>query len=132
MGLFGKIKSVFSNKSPTEVQGVKLVTERGNGFYSWNGKLYKSDIIRSCIRPKYKAIGKLEAQHIRKGTDGIKINPEAYMRFLLEEPNQYMSGQQLLEKLTVQLELNNNAFALITRDGNGMPNGIYPIPSTSV
>lgn len=131
MGLFARIKKVFSNKSPSK-NGMKLITEKGNGFYSWNGNLFQSDIIRSCIRPKVKAIGKLEAKHIRKTENDLQVNPEPYMRFLLQEPNPFMTGQMLQEKLTNQLQLNNNAFALIVRDDFDMPKEIYPIPSTGV
>ncbi|WP_027410361.1 phage portal protein [Anoxybacteroides tepidamans] len=122
----------FRNKTP-ESTGIKfeLITERGNGFYSWHGDLYKSDIVRSSIRPTARAIGKLVAKHVREGPDGIKINPEPYMRFLLEEPNPFMSGQMLQEKLATQLLLNNNAFALIVRDPFGYPSQIYPIPCVS-
>ena len=130
MGLFG---ALFKNAS-SEVnmgQRIQLVTERGNGFYAWNGNLYKSDIIRSCIRPKSRAIGKLVAKHIREDTNGIKINPEPYMRMLLFEPNPYMTGQMLQERLMTQLMLNSNAFALIVRDENGYPMQIYPIPCQS-
>lgn len=126
MGLFNK-----KSKS-TDKYKIELVTERGNGFYSWNGKLYQSDIIRSCIRPEARAIGKLVAKHIRDGTEGIKINPEPYMRFLLEEPNPLMTGQMLQEKMAAQLALNNNAFALIVRDNFGIPCQIYPIVSSGV
>lgn len=121
------------NKSPTENGVLKLIVERGNGFYSWNGKLYQSDIIRSCTRPKAKAVGKLTAQHLRKGQSGeLKTNPEVYIKFLLEEPNPVMTGQKLLEKLTNQLELNNNAFACIVRDENDFPRFIYPIIAAGV
>jgi HK97 family phage portal protein len=130
LGLFSIIKNFF-NKGPTGT-GLKLISERGNGFYMWNGQLFQSDIIRSCIRPKAKAIGKLEAQHVREGKEGIKINPEPYMKFLLQEPNPFMTGQLLQEKLTNQLELNNNVFALIVRDENGLPIEIYPMPATGV
>ena len=129
MGLFNKIKNTFSNA--TKVSRVKMVTDRGHGFYAWNGKLYKSDIVRACIRPRAKAVGKLIPKHIRESTDGIKINPEAYMRFLLEEPNPYMSGQMMQEKITNQLALNNNAFILIIRDDNGYPTELYPMPCLS-
>ncbi len=54
------------------------------------------------------------------------------MRFLLEEPNPYMTGQMFQEKLATQLQLNNNAFAYIVRDGSEMPVAIYPIPATTV
>ncbi|MDP4158391.1 MAG: phage portal protein [Bacillota bacterium] len=119
------------NKSPTTTR-FELVTERGNGFYSWNGQLYESDIVRSCIRPMANAMGKLVAQHLRSNTqEGFKINPDVYIRFLLEEPNPYMTGQMLQEKMTNQLALNNNAFALIVRDDNGYAQEIYPIPAVS-
>ena len=105
-----------------------MITEKGNGYYAWGGKLYHSDIVRSCIRPKTRAIGKLVAKHIRNNLqEGFKINPEPYIRFLLEDPNPYMSGQMLQERLATQLELNNNAFAYIHRDDNGYPVELYPI-----
>lgn len=122
MGIFN-----FKNKNPT-VTRYEMVTEKGNGYFAWNGKIYHSDIVRACIRPKAKAIGKLIAKHIRDSkTDGFSVNPEPYIRFILEDPNPYMSGQMLQEKLAIQLELNNNAFAYIHRDNDGYPIEIYPI-----
>jgi len=50
------------------------------------------------------------------------------MRFLLEEPNPYMSGQMLQEKVANQLALNSNAFILIIKDENGYPIELYPVP----
>ena len=122
----------FFNKKADNGYTLKLVTETGNGFYKFGKNLYKSDVIRSCIRPKAKAVGKLMAKHIRNTKDGLVINPDVYMRFLLEEPNPYMSGQMFQEKLATQLELNNNAFALIVRDENGFPQQLYPIPAYGV
>lgn len=125
----------FRNQ-PVEHTRVQMVTERGNGFYAWNGKIYQSDIVRACIRPKVKAVGKLVGKHIRKtlqadGGTKLSVNPEAYIRFLLEEPNPYMTGQKLQEKLATQLCLNNNAFALVIRDELGFPAEIYPVPAVS-
>ena len=123
---------MFKNNMVT-VTSYKLITESGSGFFSYDGKLYKSDIVRSCIRPKAQAIGKILGKHIRDDPkSGIKVNPEPYIRFLLEEPNPFMTGQVLQEKLTVQLMLNNNAFAYIQRDENEFPIAIYPINSSNV
>jgi HK97 family phage portal protein len=132
IGLFDRLR----NKEPTQQTRFQLVTERGNGFYAWNGKIYQSDIVRAAMRPKVKAIGKLVAKHIRQtvlkdGTRKLEVNPEPYIRFLLEEPNPYMTGQKLQEKMASQLILNNNAFALIIRDEFGYPTEIYPIPAVS-
>ena len=127
MGIFSK----FKNDTVT-VSTYKMITDNGTGFYAWGGNLYQSDIVRAAIRPKAQAIGKVVGKHIREtiradGLRTLKVNPDAYMRFLLEEPNPYMTGQMLQEKMAVQLELNNNAFAYISRNDNGYPSEIYPI-----
>lgn len=122
-----KIFDKFLNRSPTATR-LKMVVQQGAAFYAWNGKMYDSDIVRSCVRPFYKSIGKLTAKHIIDSGKDIKINTEPYIKILLEEPNPYMTGQVLQEKLAIQLKLNNNAFAYISRDDNGYANEIYPIP----
>lgn len=127
---------LFARASPGTVR-YQMVTERGNGFYAWNGKLYQSDIVRACMRPKVKGVGKLVGKHLRETIDRagkrrIVYNADARLRYLLEEPNPYMTGQKLQEKLAAQLVLNNNAFALIIRDENGLPVEIYPITASSV
>lgn len=118
--------SRFLNRSPTKTR-IKMITERGNGFYTWNGKLYESDVIRSCIRPYSKAVGKLVGKHIRESEKGLQVNPDLNIKLLLQEPNPYMTGQMLLEKLAIQLKLNNNAFAYIVRNDFGYPIEVYPI-----
>lgn len=127
MGIVQRLFGKAGPSVPNTGYKLQMITEN-NGFYSWGGNVYKSDIVRSCIRPKAKAIGKLLAKHIRQTADEVKTNPDAYMRFLLEEPNPYMSGQMMQEKLATQLSLNNNAFALIVRDEWGYPVQLYPIP----
>lgn len=124
--LFRKREPTTNEKTNKEI--IRMVNVFGEHFYTWDGKLYKSDIVRSCIRPKVKAAGKLVGKHIRESEDGIKVNPEANIRFLLEEPNPYMTAQQFQEKVANQLCLNNNAFILIVRDPNGLPMQLYPIP----
>lgn len=135
MGILSNIKRMFNKNTESVV--IKMIQDNGNGFYEWNGKLYHSDIVRACIKPKTKAIGKIVAKHIyttvsKDGTRDIKVNPRTNIRFLLEEPNEYMTGQVFQEKMANQLQLNGNAFALILYDSVGNPAGLYPIPCTSV
>ena len=66
MGLISRIRSAFSNR---RVAGVELMQQIGNNYISWNGTIYDSDIVRSCIRPKVKATGKLVAKHLRDVVD---------------------------------------------------------------
>ena len=134
MGLISRIRSAFSNR---RVAGVELMQQIGNNYISWNGTIYDSDIVRSCIRPKVKATGKLVAKHLRDVVDAeghheLKVNPSNAIRFILDEPNPLMTGQMLQEKLAAQLCLNSNAFALIIRDDYGSPMEIYPIIARTV
>lgn len=134
MGIIANIRRAFTNR---RVAGVELMTQVGNNYISWNGTIYDSDIVRGCIRPKVKAVGKLVAKHLKETLDAeghtdLKVNPSNAMRFLLEEPNPLMTGQKLQEKLAAQLCLNSNAFALIIRDDYGTPTEIYPITAKTV
>lgn len=126
MGLFRKKGAIKNERSGKEI--LKMVNIWGEQYYKWDGKLYNSDIVRSCLRPKVRAVGKLAGKHIRDSTQGLKVNPDANIRFLFSEPNPYMTGQQFQEKVATQLCLNNNAFILIVRDENGKPMQLYPIP----
>lgn len=132
MGLFKKSKQM-ENENPTEQSRITMLTTWGEQYYAWNGKLYESDIVRGCIRPKVKAIGKLVGNHIREDTRTrqISLNPDARIRFLLSEPNPLMTGQQMQEKVANQLCLNNNAFILKIYDANGLVVQLYPVPCVS-
>lgn len=128
MNIFNRL---FNRKEHSQTR-FQLVTERGNGVYIWDGQIFSSDTVRSCIRPTAVAVGKAVPKHIRVSGGDIQVNPEPYMRFLLEEPNPYMSCQQFLEKMARQRELSGNAFAAVIRDPEGFPCGIYPLDAYNV
>lgn len=117
-------------KDIEKIQGIayKLLQTQGDGIYSWDGKMYRSDIIRACIRPKVYAVGKLNAKHIPPDGEEEYL----WLKMLLMEPNPLISFQMLLEKATIQLSLNNNAFILIVRDKFGMPCQLYNIIADGV
>lgn len=131
MKFFNTIKKFFKNKNPTSTR-VELLRDVGNGVYSWNGQLFKSEPIRACARPLVTAAGKLAGKQIRENKDGILENPDLYVKMLLEEPNPLMGGQVFQEKMGWHWYVNNNAFAYINRDANGYANEIYPIDAYSV
>lgn len=121
------------NYAPASKTGFRMIRQDGDTFVGWDGNLYQSDIIRSCIRPKVKALGKTERKHLRTDyvNDTVSVNPDVYMQFLLSDPNPYMTGQKLIEKMETQLILNGNAFAVIVRDSNGLPVELYPVDCSS-
>ena len=125
-------KRLFKNQKSETLTKYQLVTERGNGTFIWNGKIYESDIVRACLAPYIKAIGKLCGKHIFDSQREMKVNPEPYIKCLLEYPNPLMSAQKFQEKMAAQLILNGNAFASITRDRNGMPVELFPLPAVGV
>ena len=130
-----KLNDIFKKNNEQKAVTVtryQMISEDNNSFFVWNNNLYQSDIVRSAIRTKSKTVAKSVAKHIRDTKDGLVVNPEPYMKFLLEEPNDLMSMQQLLEKMVTQLELNNNAFSLIQRDEFGYSIGIFPITTSNV
>lgn len=130
MNFLNRIKNALNGVK--SVFGVQLITQNTFNTFSYRGQVYRSDIVRACIRPFANTISKLQAKHIRELPNReIQINPEPYIKLLLESPNPYMSGQVLLYKLAVQLKLNSNAFAYIHRDECGYPMQIYPIPAYS-
>ena len=129
MWIMDKIKTWLGGPEETRLSMVSTT----NGFYAWQGDLYRSDIIRACLRPFYKSVGKLVAKQVRENGKGeLMINPDAYVRILLEEPNPYMTGQMLQERLAIQFKLNNNAFAFILRDEGGYAKEIYPLNASGV
>lgn len=130
MGIFNRrSREPTPTETPSTVSAFKMVTTWGEYYYAWNGKLYQSDLVRSCIRPFSQAVGKLVAKHIREDPkSGLQVNPRVNIAMLLRYPNPMMTAQQFQEKMATQLLLNNNAFALVIRDDNGYPAGLYPIP----
>jgi len=134
MSLLERIRKAFhGDANAGEVY--KMITVANDSFFAYDGKIYKSDIVRACIRPYVRAMGKTVAKHVLEtededGNKTIKVNPSMYMRIMLQEPNPYMTFQMLTEKVAWQLKLNGNAFILIVRDENGIPRQLYPLPAT--
>lgn len=126
--------SLFRREKLKESTSVRMVVENGGLFTSFGGNTYRSDIVRACVRPFASQASKLAVKHLREtykdGVRDIKVFPEPYMRILLEEPNPVMGMSKFLEKLAINLKLNNNAFALIIRDRNGLPIQLLPIDAT--
>ena len=90
-------------------------------FFPFGRNMYKSDIVRSCIRPL--------ADHTSKANPVCKDKKLEMM--LRMRPNPFMNGKAFLYKIRTMYELTNTAFIMIFRDdpikGN-KPVGFYPVP----
>lgn len=141
-----KLRSMFSNIFGKEnknnkgykkvINTLKMLNSSDAIFYNWNGKMYDNNIIRTAIGTNGTHAGKLNPKHIRNDGVEIKVNPNSNIYKLLKRPNKYMTMFDFIQKMMIQKEINNNAFAYIDRDKNvpGMNGikGIYPLNSQSV
>lgn len=130
--LFKKMFGTDESKQDVQTK-FKLLNSYDSSFFIWDGVVYNNDIVRSCIRPKANAVGKLNPVHIRTDKDGeMTRSPNPSIKYLLRFPNEYMTMQKMLEKMMNQRELTSNAFAFIQRNEMGDPIAIFPVPTTMV
>lgn len=87
-------------------------------FRPFGGEIYKSDLVRSCIRPL--------ADHTSKAVP--TSSDKRIEAILTYNPNIYMSGHDFLAKCRNLLEARNTLFIFIRRDDRGRAIGFYPIP----
>lgn len=90
-------------------------------FSSFGMNAYRSDVVRSCIRPLAEHTSKANARCTNKNIENILNN----------QPNMYMTGKDFLSKVRTWLELKNTAFIYIMRDDKAHPIGFYPVPYQS-
>lgn len=138
MQIRSMFENIFGNKKTKYkyLTTYKMLNDNSSSFYNWNGKIYDSSIARTAIGTNGINAGKLNPKHIRRHEKNIEISPNNNIKTLLMYPNKFMTMFDFLQKMMIQREENNNAFAYIDRDKNipGMNGilGIYPLNCASV
>lgn len=89
-----------------------------SSFSAFGSDVYRSEIVRSCIRPLADFTSKAEA----------KCSVDSIEAVLNSRPNMYMSGREFLQKVRTGYETYNNCFIYIQRDDKGKATGFYPVP----
>lgn len=100
-------------------------------FTAFNGDIYSSDIVRSCIHTFATHAAKTQAKHIRKTGDVIETIESDISYLLTKRPNPHMSAYDFWYKIATQRENNNNAYVLIQTEGFKVT-GLYPIEYSNV
>lgn len=108
----------FRRKTLNRTSNWKELGTYNSVFSSFGGDIYKSDIVRSSIRPLAQFTSKAEAQ----SSDALLA------KVLNNRPNMYMSGKDFLQKVRTRYEIYNNCFIYIQRDDRGKATGFYPVP----
>ncbi len=115
MGKFKNfLNSVRNVRKTKNFSRVELVTQNNSNFFLWGNRAYDSDTVRACVNAQALRFSKLSIKHIREtivdGRKDLLINPEPYVKFLLEEPNPYTTMDMLLYRTSTQLSLSAMLF----------------------
>jgi HK97 family phage portal protein len=125
-------KTIFGNKTPPlNVTQYKMLNDFIPFFSAFDGDLYDSDIVRTCIDAIARNAAKLKPKHIRRINGEIVKTQSLLERLLQVRPNEYMNTYDFLYKVVSQLYSNNNAFIYIQSD-MGTITGLYPINFSSI
>ena len=62
MSLLERIRKAFQGDAANDGEVYKMITMANDSYFAYDGKIYKSDIVRACIRPYVKAMGKTVAK----------------------------------------------------------------------
>lgn len=126
--LFEKIFGKKDNISGTSLQVLNGYTPV---FTNYNGCLYQSTTIRTCIDAIARNGAKLSPKHVRSNTREFANLNDNIARLISQQPNEIDNAFSFYYKVISQLYLNNNAFVYIQRDHNGVPTGLYPLNAGS-
>ena len=126
------LQKIFGSKKPLAENAKKfeLISSSNSTFIPFGKNVFENDIVRAALRPKSNAISKLSAKHILGADTDMKINPSKKIRDMLKRPNPYMSMQDFLTKMTLQREINHNAFAYVKMGPEKIE--VYPIPYSTI
>lgn len=115
----GALQNIFKNtKLVQRYSRWKELGTYNSIFSSFGQDIYKSEIVRSCIRPL--------AEHTSKAN--VKCTDKRIEKILNVNPNMYMNGKDFLYKVRTKLEIKNTAFIYIGRDEFGKAVNFYPVP----
>lgn len=135
MALFDFLKPKKKQAAP--MQHAPTMTGGAPFYSSFGENVYASDLVVQSIRCKANEFKKLDLRHIRTNTDGKQqtITDSSIAR-VLKRPNPYMTEADFLEKITILLELNRNAFIYptyyMTKGGEKYFTGLYPLKPSAV
>lgn len=136
MGLIDSLRARF-NKKPPRSNLTTAQTFSGDArrtYTTWRGAAaWDNDTYRAAVDAICRNAGKLKGRHVVTDAQGRHTAGNPTITRLLETaPNSIMSAYDFLYRLTADLYLNGNAFALIDRDQRGNVAGFYPVTASGV
>ena len=132
MGIINAIKTRL-HRQPESLTTAQTMNGDTRAYTVWHGASWDNDTYRAAIDAIARNAAKLKGRHVITSEDGRRTAGNPTITRLLETaPNPIMSAYDFLYRLTADLYLNGNAFALIDRDTRGNVSGFYPITASGV
>lgn len=134
MGLFDMIFGKPNEKEQQKYNRTefKLLNGYNASFSVYNGRLYDSTTVRSCIDAIARNGAKLNPKHVRATAGNFAALNKNLQRLVSEQPNELDNAYSFYYKVISLLYLNNNAYVFISRDASGVPVGLYPLEPHNV
>lgn len=138
MTKISKLKDFFY-KSNKKVSYAKMLSGGSPIFSQFGNNIYASDVVQQALSCIVLELKKLNPTHVKgRGNDIVPVSDEVQQ--VLENPNEYMTASDFIEKVSWQLLLNYNSFILPTyvvyKDKSGIEKwiltGLYPIQPSNV
>lgn len=132
MGIINAIKTRLTRK-PQNLTPAQTLNGDTRAYTVWHGASWDTPEYRAAIDAIARNAAKLKGRHVITSEDGRHTAGNPTITRLLETaPNPIMSAYDFLYRLTADLYLNGNAFALVDRDARGNVSGFYNITASGV
>lgn len=132
MGIINAIRTRLHRK-PENLTTAQTMNGDARAYTVWHGASWDNDTYRSAVDAIARNAAKLKGRHVITTEDGRHTAGNPTITRLLETaPNPVMSAYDFLYRLTADLYLNGNAFALVDRDARGNVAGFYNITASGV
>lgn len=136
MSIFDFFKKKPGTEAAETLHFAPTQTGRTPFYTDFGGNIYASDIVVQSIRCKANEFKKLRPRHIRTKDGQQTAVSDSSIARILNRPNDIMTTAELLEKITILLELTKNVYIYPvwykTKGGEKVFTGLYPLNPSQV
>ncbi len=119
-------KKQNTDKEVTKTQAINVETWH---YYSYNGDIFKQDLIVACVDALARNIAKAELKAVRKTepNKAAEVVTDSDVAKVLSRPNEYMTQYDFLYKVAALYFATNNVFIYPEYDSKGKLIALWPI-----
>lgn len=137
--ILGWLDKIFKRK-PKQTSFADSLNGYTPIFSQFGTNIYASDVVQQAVSCIVTEMKKLNPTHIRKKSNNDIINVNGNIQTVLNNPNEFMTTSDFLEKIMWSLLLNENAFIVpsyyLWKDEKGNKKkkyiALYPVQPTQV